>query len=298
MSTVQMFPPSNGSRNSVTVSGRTYTGFPNQSTPVAASDVSAMQANGWTTGAVNVVTQAETWAAKLLRLGTAARAPGGNIFNIPRASQLIGSNPWTASTAVTAAATASQNIGGAVFGASQVNDGHGNVYECVVAGTTGTTSPWASAYSTSNLPPFSIVDGTAVWRYIGPQIAPLITLSPSTQGYANKLVMSGVHPIDGAIPVRFGNGLPTQLNVTGTNYTYGVSASDGTHAPLGSSLVVSGGNFNYTNFQYPGYSMEVLFDGSKIEFQAIQMALHFCSRLMAFLLWCPSIKQVRRHSYC
>src|SRR5208283_4621277 len=186
MSTVQMFPPSNGSRNSVTVSGRTYTGFPNQSTPVAASDVPAMQANGWTTSAANVATQAETWAAKLRRLGTAARAPGGNIFNIPRASQLIGAVPWATGTVVVAAATATQNLTGANFGATQVNDGYGNVYECVFGGTTGATTPFsAPASGTARL--FSVTDNTSVvWQYIGRQTAPLITLSSASQGYANK----------------------------------------------------------------------------------------------------------------
>jgi lysophospholipase L1-like esterase len=264
---VQMFPPSNGSRNSVTVSGRTYTGFPNQSTPVAASDVPAMQANGWTTGAANVATQAETWAAKLRRLGTAARAPGGNIFDIPRASQLIGAVPWTAGTVVVATATATQNLTGANFGATQVNDGYGNVYECVFGGTTGATTPF-TAPASNTARPFSVIDNTSVvWQYIGRQTAPQITFSSSTQGYANKVVLNGTYPVDGDIPIRFGNGLPTQLNVTGTNYTFGISASDGTHDPLGTPLVVSGGNANYTNFQFPGYSIEFLFDGSKVELQ-------------------------------
>jgi len=207
MSTVQMFPPSNGSRNSVTVSGRTYTGFPNQSTPVAASDVPAMQANGWTTGAANVTTQAETWAAKLRRLGTAARAPGGNIFNIPRASQLIGAVPWTAGTAVVAAATATQNLTGANFGATQVNDGFGNVYECVVAGTTIASTPFAAP--THAVPtPFTVPEtgGTVVWQYIGRQTAPQITFSASSLGYANALALTGLYPVDGTIPIRLGMG--------------------------------------------------------------------------------------------
>jgi len=268
MSTVQMFPPSNGSRNSVTVSGRTYTGFPNQSTPVAASDVPAMQANGWTTGAANVTTQAETWAAKLRRLGTAARAPGGNIFNIPRASQLIGAVPWTAGTAVVAAATATQNLTGANFGATQVNDGFGNVYECVVAGTTIASTPFAAP--THAVPtPFTVPEtgGTVVWQYIGRQTAPQITFSASSLGYANALALTGLYPVDGTIPIRFGNGLPSQMFVPGQGYaTFGVSASNGTNGPLGSAITTQGGlPGSYGNFQYPGYSIEFLFDGSKLE---------------------------------
>ncbi len=47
MAIVQMVPPDDGSRNTLTFSGRTYTSTPRSPIPVQSFDVGAMETNGW-----------------------------------------------------------------------------------------------------------------------------------------------------------------------------------------------------------------------------------------------------------
>ena len=84
MTTVQMMPPSDGSRNSVTVSGRTYSSLPQMATSVQSFDAPTLAANGWQ----YAVTSKETWAARLRRLR--GEAINNNPLESPQLDRLRG----------------------------------------------------------------------------------------------------------------------------------------------------------------------------------------------------------------
>lgn len=93
---------------------------------------------------------AETKAQKIRRLLAAA-----DISNAVTNPYLLGANPWTASTAYIVGYQVSNN---------------GLVYQCTVAGTSaGSGGPTGRAVGQT--------DNTVTWDYIGPQTAPVVTLT-------------------------------------------------------------------------------------------------------------------------
>lgn len=155
-----MTPPSDGSRNTISVSGRAYSALPQMSVNVPDFDVPVLAANGWQRIPTSAITGGplETIGAKLRRLRAAAT------YNNPiEFFPLIGSVAWTAS---------------ATFGAgAQVSYG-GNVYKTDTGGTSGTTPPTGSGGS----------DGGITWYLIGSQTAPVLSTTYTTHNpiYSNR----------------------------------------------------------------------------------------------------------------
>ncbi len=88
MATIQMIPPGDGSRNTISVSGRTYSALPQMSVTVPDFDVPVLAANGWQRLPTSAITggPVETIGAKLRRLRAAARC--NNPIESPRSSAL------------------------------------------------------------------------------------------------------------------------------------------------------------------------------------------------------------------
>jgi hypothetical protein len=100
MTTVQMIPPGDGSRNMIAVSGRTYSALPQMSATVQSFDVPALTANGWQVVPPTPLSggPGESWASRLRRLALAAKN-NNPIDN----DKLNGSVAWTPSMTATAA---------------------------------------------------------------------------------------------------------------------------------------------------------------------------------------------------
>jgi lysophospholipase L1-like esterase len=130
MTTVQMLPPNTSNPTSITVSGRTYSAFPQIPIPVQSADVPVLAANGWQTATV----LKETWAARLRRLR--GQALNNNPIESP---QLIGSVPWV--TAVSATVTITIASPGVVtWGGSGIFTGSAVVFSTTGALPTGLTA--------------------------------------------------------------------------------------------------------------------------------------------------------------
>ncbi len=110
---------------------------------------------------------------------------------------LIGATAWAASTAYVAA--------------NQVSNG-GNVYECTLAGTSA-SSGGPSGYGTG------IVDGTAVWAYIGKQTAPQLSWSTSfPAGITNQYLFSDA--TNGAVSAQSVNFFGAQAGFYTSRYKF------------------------------------------------------------------------------
>jgi lysophospholipase L1-like esterase len=178
MTTVQMLPPSDGSRNSVTVSGRTYSSLPQMATSVQSFDAPTLAANGWQ----YAVTSKETWAARLRRLR------GQAINNNPLESpQLIGSVAW---------------VTGAVSAAGAVVSNAGQVYKTIAGGTNGTTAP---THITG-----SVTDGAVLWVWQGLQTAPVVSALYTTHNaaYTKAYGITAANYVDNVAPFRWRGGVP------------------------------------------------------------------------------------------
>ncbi|MGH6834926.1 MAG: hypothetical protein ACREC9_05080 [Methylocella sp.] len=178
-----MLPPLDGSRNSISVSGRTYSSLPQMVIAVPTADVPVLQANGWqTVPPVNVSGEpGESWAGRLRRLRGAA------VNNNPvERPILIGSIPWVA---------------GGVFAAGAIVGNAGNVYKTVAGGTAGATAPTHITGAVS--------DGAVTWTWQGVQTAPGMTAVTSTHnaGLAKTYAALG-NTANNTGVFRFGGGVP------------------------------------------------------------------------------------------
>ena len=184
MTTVQMIPPSNGSLDSITVNGRTYTSLPSMAIAVQSFDVPALQANGWQLIQSNPLAggSGETWAGRLRRL--AVNAKGKNPIESPR---LMGAKPWVVSGGAWTGNTAY------TFG--QFRSNNGLLYVCVVAGTSA-----ASGGPTGNSPNTYVTDGTAQWLYYMGTVGDVV----SNGGIAFRLTTAGTPDTSGTGPSGYG----------------------------------------------------------------------------------------------
>ena len=227
MTTVQMIPPADGSRNIVSVSGRTYSSLPYMSSAVQSFDVSTLSANGWQMLPASTISggTSEPWYRQFRRL--AARARLNNPLENP---VLSGTIPWTVSTAFTT---------GAIVGHG------GNVYSCITAGTSAAPGGPAGRG-------FNITDGTAHWDWIGLQTAPAISASITHNAALSKSYpASAANFIDGSGNVRITGGIPV------AEFTPGVAIAAVNQAPLAGNI--SGNLQAY----YGGYTFS--FEGTVCE---------------------------------
>ena len=242
-----MMPPADGSHGSVTVSGRTYSGFPQMSVAVPSFDAPALQANGWTAITPSPLSGApgETWAGRLRRMASAAA--GKNPIDLP---PLRGSRPWVAlggawvaSTAVTLGQTVSNGglmymcvkpgttaasggpAGTALTLNAQITDGtahwvywfgstgdvisnNGNLFIITTAGVPATSGGGPAGFH-------GITDGSITWAYYGPQTAPVVSIpyAAHNASYTNQNSISNpamtLIPNTAVYPFRFGGGAPT-----------------------------------------------------------------------------------------
>lgn len=200
-----MMPPADGSHMSVTVSGRTYSGFPQMSVVVPSFDAPALQANGWTTITPSPLSggQGETWAGRLRRLASAAK--GNNPIELP---PLRGAQPWMALTGAWAASTA-------VTLGQTVSNG-GLMYMCVKPGTTAAsggptgTIRWVNPVNGFSA---SIADGTASWVYLCGSVGDVV----SNGGNLYIITTAGVPATSGSGPAGFGSSI-TDGSITWAYY--------------------------------------------------------------------------------
>lgn len=178
MTTVQMTPPSNGSRNVIVVSGRTYSSLPQMAIAVQSFDAQELMANGWQIA----TTSQETWAARLRRMR--AGAANNNPLESP---PLIGSVPW---------------VTGTVYAAGAVVSNAGNVYKTVAGGTAGATAPTQITGAASG--------GTVTWTWQGVQTAPAVSARYGTHNgaYTRAYGISTANYADNVAPFRWRGGVP------------------------------------------------------------------------------------------
>jgi lysophospholipase L1-like esterase len=166
MQTLTMYPPADGSNNSITINGRTYQGPGAQE--IDTRDAAEAVGFGWTGYGWTSAIRKESIYAKISRLAKAAR------YDNPRVNAaLIGSIAWAASTAYT--------LG------QQRNNDSGKVYEVITAGTSaGSGGPTGTGAD--------ITDGTVHWKYVGAQTAPTVTGGTTAAGltkiYAHQTDMT------------------------------------------------------------------------------------------------------------
>lgn len=235
MKTYQMIPPADGSRDNISVDGRTYMSLPGIAVPVPSFDVPTLQANGWLTFSASAGNggAGETWAATFRRL--AVKAEQNNPIVKPR---LIGSVAWAASTA---------------YVAGNVVSNGGKAYQCTTGGTSAAAGGPAGFGA-------AITDSTVTWAYIGPQTAP--TVSPQSSPNNHNAALTNIYPStpispDGLMPFRFRGGVPT-VNPSFGGYMGMVCTTTG-----GTGI----GTFGNASFSLNTYynSASVLFAGTKLE---------------------------------
>lgn len=178
MTTVQMTPPSDGSRNSVTVSGRNYSSLPQMAIAVQSFDAPALAANGWQ----YAVMSKETWAARLRRLRS--HATNNNPIECP---PLVGGVAW---------------VTGTVYAAGAAVSNAGNVYKTIAGGTAGATPP---THITG-----SVTDGAVLWVWQGVQTAPVVSALSATHNaaYTKSYAVSSANYVDNVAPFRWRGGVP------------------------------------------------------------------------------------------
>ncbi|MGH6838717.1 MAG: SGNH/GDSL hydrolase family protein [Methylocella sp.] len=222
MTTVQMLPPDDGSRNSVTVSGRAYSSLPQMAIPVQSFDAPGLASNGWQ----YAVTSKETWAARLRRLrGQAAQ---NNPLESPR---LIGSVAW---------------VTGAVSAAGAVVSNARQVYKTIAGGTNGAAAP---THITG-----SVTDGAVLWVWQGLQTAPVVSALYHTHNaaYSKAYGITAANYVDNVAPFRWRGGVPQ------VRFGSDCALRSGNTAPIAGNLggTIFGRNASQT-FILEGSSCEV-----------------------------------------
>ena len=108
MAIIQMWPPNQGLRNSISFDGRTYSSIPGVSIPVPDFDSAVLQANGWTTyptvagkTTITMLPPANSGHNQLTINGrTYVAAPGVAIEVQPFDSPVLEANGWSLVTAI------------------------------------------------------------------------------------------------------------------------------------------------------------------------------------------------------
>jgi hypothetical protein len=190
---------------SVTVSGRTYSGFPQMSVAIPSFDAPALQANGWTAITPSPLSggTGETWAGRLRRLASAAA--GNNPIDLP---PLRGSIPWAPLGGAWQASTA------VIVGQTVSNGGY--MYLCVSPGTTaasgGPTGTIRYRNPSTGYAP-NITDGTVIWVYYLGSVGDVV----SNGGNLYIITTAGVPATSGGGPTGFGSAI-TDGSITWAYY--------------------------------------------------------------------------------
>lgn len=293
MAFIQMLPPPDESRKTVTVGGRTYTGLSNMSILVQSFDVPVLEANGWMQLEQVPLSggPGETWAARLRRLAASAYrnnpvdlAPdmlrgaipwkpiaGTNTFSAltPGSYYAYGNQIYMACSAgtpvspgPTSVSRTTTHISGnayLVYLFGQVGDivtNGGNLYELVTPGVPATSGGGPTGFGTV------ITDGTCTWRYAGKQTAPAVTYATAHDATLTNIITPGTianYLIDGKMPIAITGGVPmaAPLNANGIV----VKALTPSGAPGNIQISTGNGSAYATGVEY-----SICFDGSsKIE---------------------------------